>query len=475
MLQADVIDSMINYIFNVNSENPFRFQLTDPSGGDNQSDVTVYEINSAKGMRIDYSLTIIDTLSYADGDPVRNQEITETIRRFFDVTGGIQQVDMIGFVLDSSLPSLMPIQLYIYCSLMTIFGNKIKENVHFLLNYAERLEPSLLRAITESGLVTGQAQHHKLNSSSVLLCTENFQKFFSSLSVTSTEATSVSKQALDEKRRLKATLGALKERMETDVSAFQDLRKTKENLKYYWSYCDEFQVKETVAQKRILPLGQYVNNCLECQITCRDVLDPSLPEEARICLVCPGKCSWNDHEVKTFKWDYVQEEKTTNSAAIRVKYEAKLRRRLTKQEVVQMMNVDIGVRKKKLLELIHTVLRCLNRLTEIDKNLNGNSKLHCQKFCQRIVTVLHYLRSVERRDNWTDFAKRIDALKSLQRAVCARNDVVSHEIQEFWSFQHESLQFFEVNTSDEGDEEESEQEDSDFNDESDGEYSDESD
>lgn len=473
----DILDSMMNYIFNVHSEDPFRFQLTDPSGGDNQNGVIVYVINSAIGMRIDYSLTIIDTPCYADGDPVRNQEITETIRTFFDITGGIQQVDMVGFVLDSSSPSLMPVQPYIYCSLMTIFGNKIQENVHFLLNYAERLEPSLLTAITDSGLVTRQAQHHKLNSSAVF-CTENFQKLFSSLSVISTEATSVSKQALDEKRRLKATLGVLKERMETDVYAFQELRKTKRNLKYYWGYCNEFQVKETVAQKRILPLGQYVTNCLQCQITCRKVLDPSLPEEVRNCLACPGKCSWNDHEVISFKWDYVQEEKTTNFVAIRMKFDAISNRRCTKQEVVQMMNNDIGARKKSLLELLHTALRCLNRLTEIDNKLNGNSRLHCQKFCHKIVTVLHYLRSVERRDSWTDSAVRIQALKSLQRAVYARNDV-SHNNEEFWSFQVEALPFFDVNSSDQGDEEDTEQDDSDsdsdFYDESDGGYSDESD
>jgi hypothetical protein len=49
---------------------------------------------------------------------------------------------------------------------------------------------------------------------------------------------------LDEKKRLKATVGVLAKRMETNVSEFRELRKTKMKLKYFRNYSNEFQVKK---------------------------------------------------------------------------------------------------------------------------------------------------------------------------------------------------------------------------------------
>ncbi len=460
-----LINALINYVLDVNLEDPFRFQLIDPSKDDNQSGVTVYDINFVKGMRIDYSLTIIDTPNYVEGQPVKNVEITKTIDKFFDVKNGIQQVNMVGFAVDSKSPNLMPIHFYIYCSLMTIFGNKIKENVYYLFNYDNHQKP-LIRAITEAGLV-----HQHFNSSTstpVLRPMKNFQKFFLSLAGTNNKVSSVSKQVLDEKKRLKATVGVMAERMETNMSEFRELRKTKKRLKYFWNYSNDFQVKKTLAQRRILPLGQYVANCPKCQITCDafdcDVMERSVPGETRICHVCPGKCSWNEHEIESFKWFYFQEDQWMKSDDLKIKYETKLKKTLDRREVIQAMNVDIGASKKNLLELIHSILRCISRLNKIAGRLNGNSKMHCRKIRQRIAEVTGQLKMADIRDRWLDFAQRITALILLEEAV-NNDEVESFGSEEFWSFQENSLQFFNVNADQEI---ETEQEDADLelNDES---------
>ena len=40
---------------------------------------------------------------------------------------------MIGFVVNCSEPELRPLEFYIYSSLISIFGDDIKQNVNFLL------------------------------------------------------------------------------------------------------------------------------------------------------------------------------------------------------------------------------------------------------------------------------------------------------------------------------------------------------
>ena len=87
-------------------------------------------------------MTIVDTPSYSDiEDPVKNQEITNLISNYFSDGNGLQEVDMVGFVMDSSEPDLMGLQVNIYCSLITLFGNNIKTDVNFLLNHSDDEEP----------------------------------------------------------------------------------------------------------------------------------------------------------------------------------------------------------------------------------------------------------------------------------------------------------------------------------------------
>ena len=66
--KESLINNFINYIFNVDLSDPFRFQLIDPSREENG--VRVYDIHHSKGFRVNYSLTIIDT-------PVSAQTRTE--------------------------------------------------------------------------------------------------------------------------------------------------------------------------------------------------------------------------------------------------------------------------------------------------------------------------------------------------------------------------------------------------------------
>ena len=131
------------------------------------------------------------------------------------------------------------------------------------------------------------------------------------------------------------------------------------------------------AKKRILPLGSYVTNCINCEFTCRpvsDTVDVPLADESGVCRVCPGKCPWKAHVDQFFSWEYVQEKQPTTPGAIWKEYEAKLEKTLTRREAVKAMNCDVSERKKNLVRLIHTVLKRTIRLNDVARKLNENWK-----------------------------------------------------------------------------------------------------
>ena len=410
--KASLINSMINWIFGVDVDDPFRFQLINPHQEDDQN-VTVYEINSVKGFRVDYSLTIINTPDYVGEDAEKNKQTTETIRKFFDddVTG-IQQVDVVGFVLDSSECELEPVNLHIYCSLISIFGNGIKEIVKFFGNCDNGEDPPLLSAISEDG----HPLHHKL---------ENLKKFLSSIALTSTKSTSVFKQALDEMKRLEATVLGLRYRMKMEMAKFEEIRKKNKIFKRISSHQHfKFEVNASAVKRTILPIDNYATNCINCETTCRpvsDIFDVPLADKSGVCPVCPGKCPWKDHVNQSFKWKYIREKQVITPDAIWKEYETKLEKTLTRREVIKAMNSEVEVKKEDLVGIIHTVLLCSIQLNGVARVLNENWKTHCVQVqvevSKKVIDVLKKLKRIEEQDTNQDYVKRIEALNKLQQAA----------------------------------------------------------
>ena len=90
------INAMINYVLGVKWEDDFRFKLVDEEINKNQAHsqtqgVTAYDIHHQEGSCIPFSLTIVDTPGFGDTQgTVRDNEITSSIKDFFNDPNGIQ-------------------------------------------------------------------------------------------------------------------------------------------------------------------------------------------------------------------------------------------------------------------------------------------------------------------------------------------------------------------------------------------------
>ena len=432
--KTSVINAMANYIFDVKEDDPFRFQLIGPS--EESRNVVIYDLNYVKGFRFETSLTIIDTPNYVEEDPEKSMKTTEQIRKFFDDPEFIHKVDMIGFVLDSSETDLKCLPLHIYCSLISIFGIRVKENVNFFLTSAENEDPFLWSDVLDAGLVPygpflpGKQNYHKFS-----FPLKTLESVFVSLKVATTKLMSARKQALDEKRRLNSILYGLRQRTKINLNKLQELRKTKEEFCRYWSNEDfEFELDVTEAEYAYIPFGEYATNCNNCEMTCHfgcsekrssadcDVMDRSVPKETRSCLVC--RCPWEVHDTESTNW-YQDTEKKTTCGAIRENYENKLDKELTAEEVMSALDADVAEKKTNLLEDAKALLRHANRLNEIDEYLESKSKKQFFNDSRYVTSVAHDLVETEQEDKQQDWQERIIVLQNLRQL--AEQNLVEEE------------------------------------------------
>ncbi|XP_057377823.1 uncharacterized protein LOC130699592 [Daphnia carinata] len=468
--KTTLINGMINYIFDVQWDDPFRFELIrEQLAGNSQSHsqtsgITVYDINHTEGFRVPYSLTIVDTPGYGDTKGLdRDKEITEMIRKFFEDKDGIQNVDIIGFVAQASLPRLTPTQTYIFDSVFSIFGKDVEENIDFLLTFADGQHPPILTAIAAAELPypkepdTGMPRHHKFNNSG-FFCTnressgtsktvdkfnrffwrmgmENFELFFSTLASMKSKSLSLTKQVLEERRQLEATVQGLQPLIKHGLTKMEEMRKVTQMITDCQAQIDanqnvtiEVEVNEAV---QVQYTDGCLTNCNKCHYTCHipcyldntdnklkcSAMDHSMPEATRSCTVCPQKCIWNLHENQPYKWEYVKQKKTTSSDAVKAKYEKEMKKKLTATQLVQILEKDVEKNDEMVLQHVVTVTRCIKRLEEIALRPNPFST---PQYIDLII-------DSEQNEKRQGYKERIESLKKLRQMAVITTKIKNKE------------------------------------------------
>ena len=433
--KESLINNFINYVFNVDLTDPFRFQLIDPSRQEN--DVRVYDIHHNKGFRTNYSLTIIDTPNFHEEDPAKNMKIAKTIEKFLKDENGIQQVNMVGLVLDSSKSDLEPIHLYIYCLLISLFGKDIKTNVNFLFTSAQNEDEWLWNDMVEAELVQQNQTCHKFDSSPNFCYVRNFENFFYALPE-SAESTLVFKPMTDEKNRLEVAVDQLTNRIKLAVPKLKGLMKTKKKLVDHWAEMEanldvEYEIEINVGYKVDLPFGQVVvTNCTECKRTCLTpdcgltdglfecgAIDHLIEENVRTCRVCPNKCLWNVHAMETFKWIHEEERQFVSLKSMKKKYETEFGTEdLTTEEFADQLEEGLEDTKQEMVEWVEMVLNHVQQVNVIAKKLKLNSPQQCSDVLSYLFGVFNrFTGNREERHHYTEWIEKLEELAQFAHSI----------------------------------------------------------
>ncbi|KAK4030182.1 hypothetical protein OUZ56_023159 [Daphnia magna] len=406
--KSTLINAMANYVLGIEWEDDFRFKLinepADKSQAYSQTDlVTTYDFYEMKGSRLDYSLTIVDTPGFGDTRGVeKDKKIMQQLKDYFQCPHGIQQLEAVCFVVQSSLARLTPTQQYIFDQILSIFGENIKDNIRIMVTFADNSLPPVLDAVKEAKIpspidpITKLPLHHKFNNSIFFetnknsrqvnefnrtyfeLAVKGFDKFFADLRNMEAKSLTLTREVLEERKRLEVLVEGLQLRTQIKLARIDEFKQIKKLLAENQQQMDEnknfdFEVEFLVPKSTdISGTGQFTTNCQKCTTTCHfpcsqasdadkhrcSVMDPN-----GICRIC--KCPSNVHFNQKYRYEMVKEKVQRSSEAIRKQYQGAQAEALTNEELLAKIQAEIDQYEKQLMELVQETSPCIQRLNEI--------------------------------------------------------------------------------------------------------------
>ncbi|XP_051784471.1 uncharacterized protein LOC114643986 [Erpetoichthys calabaricus] len=459
--KSTLINGMINYILGVQWEDDLRFKLiyeeTCKSQAESQtSKITAYEMKHQEGFQVNYSLTIIDTPGFGDTTGIkRDQEITAQIAECFISPHGFQQIDAVCFVVQASQARLTHAQKYIFDSILSIFGKDIANNILMLITFADAQRPPVLDAITASNIPcntddNGNPVYFKFNNSAFYannkestcsdmifdkmfweMGTQSMKRFFDSLQQMNTKSLSLTKEVLEERKRLETAIEGLQPQIRAGLTKLEEIRKTEEALKQHIDQIEsnknfqyEVEVTETV-QESIAGTGKFITNCQKCNYTCH--YPCALPNDEQkircasmdngVCRVCPGKCVWSVHSNQQYRFIYNTSKIQRTYDELKKNYEKATGEKMTTEKVFQQLQYEFDEVKDAVCDLIHTSHYCITRLEEIALRPNPLST----------PDYIDLLINNEKQEAKPGFMERIKSLEEVKQQAVIIQKVINKE------------------------------------------------
>uniref|UniRef100_A0A3B4ZA65 AIG1-type G domain-containing protein n=1 Tax=Stegastes partitus TaxID=144197 RepID=A0A3B4ZA65_9TELE len=414
--KSTLINGMFNYVVGVDWNDSFRFKIIDEDQSKSQahsqtSEVTVYEINHQEGFKTPFSLTVVDTPGFGDTRGVaRDKEITEQIRRLFTSSNGVSELDAVCFVTQASLARLTATQIYVFDSVLSIFGKDVAENIEILVTFADGKQPPVLEAINVSGIPCpknelGLPVHFKFNNSALFadnkcnrdsgedsdednsfdemfwkMGTKSMEKFFTALGKMKTKSLLMTQEVLNERKHLETAIEGLQPQVRAGLAKLQEIKTTQEKIKEHETVMtsnENFVIEVDVIQpvkKQLTEKGAYITNCQKCSTTCHYPCAIANDNEKRgcasmdrtgMCTVCPGKCIWSVHFNQTYRWEYVTVKEKQTLQELKHKYEKASNEKMTIQELIERQEEEIVHFQDVMLGLIDQSAQSITRLQEI--------------------------------------------------------------------------------------------------------------
>ena len=404
--KTTLINSMINYVFGVEYEDEFRFKLVtqDDEGKKNQAHsqtswITAYTIHHQKGFKVDYTLTIVDTPGFGDTRGIdRDTEITKQIFRFFIASGnqGIDHIDVVGFVAQSSLPRLTATQKYIFDQILSLFGRDIGQNIYLMLTFADGKVPQVLTGMDEARMP--YQEYFKFNNSVVFddshsadefckmfwkMGMSSFEKFFNQFSKISSKSLAQTKAVIEEREKIEAQIEGLQIEVKKGLSKLEQLRTEVQVVLDHQTDIARnqdftYKVNEDAIVQHNLEPNTYVTNCLLCNMTCHkpciypddedkhkcSAMDNGGIEDAK-CQVCIKGCHWKQHKNMQYYFTTKTTTVTKTSDELKQRYQDANGKIKSAQQLVNGIVNEFEAVQIRIIGITDVLRRSIDKLNRI--------------------------------------------------------------------------------------------------------------
>ena len=324
--KTTLINRMVNHIYGVQWDDDFRFQLISEEIAKSQTLITIYTIYPSLESHFPHTLTIVDTPSFTDA---KHDQIFQQIKGIFsNAIQGIDHLDGIGFVIQSSLVNLT-IEQRMFNSIVSIFGNDVANNIFMMVTFADASKPPVITAIKEANIKFKRI--FKFNNSALFVsnssrcgCQENdfnsifwklginsFKYFFESLCDVEQISLCLTKEVLRKRKHLEVAHQAVQQQIDMSVTKLEEL-KQEDNLHQREAILagNKHFPWQVLAIQVDNPPNVYSTNCSVCEYTCH--VECNAPhvydclsmdnggEDAAHCKYCPQKCHWKEHKLSPY-------------------------------------------------------------------------------------------------------------------------------------------------------------------------------
>ena len=398
--KSTLINGMLNYIMGVEWKDNFRFKLiVEESHTQSMSQtkwITAYTLHKQESSLIPYTLTIIDTPGFGDTEGLeRDKVIASQIKEFFSVSGpcGIDHLDGIGIVIQSSEARLTPTQQYIFNSILAIFGKDVIHNIFLMITFSDGQPPQVLDAIRDaeipyskffkfnsSALYTGNDDEENFSKVFWKMGFTSFKEFFTIFNTTESKSLQLTREVLNEREQLETTVNGLHPQIRSGLAKIEEMRQEEKVLQAHEAdiaTSKHFEYTVTVIKQRKVDIsgkGIHVTNCLQCNFTCHSTCKIPRNENKAGCVAmgkdgfcqrCTGKCFWDKHVNNPYTFEEYEVTEQRNDKNLKDAYH----RAMTGKTEVQSMMASIDSYLKDVhidvLTKIKQVQKCLNRLDVI--------------------------------------------------------------------------------------------------------------
>ncbi|XP_052232961.1 uncharacterized protein LOC127845836 [Dreissena polymorpha] len=206
----------------------------------------------------------------------------------------------------------------------------------------------------------------------------SFRNLFKHLDTLATKSLQLTSDVLYERSRLEATIQNLQPKLDIGLNKINELKtemKLFEDNKSIIADNNDFTyvVQTTHQEKRDLPRGIHVTNCINCHFTCHDNCAYANDDEKinccamndGYCTICPDRCFWQQHANTPYIFTYNLVEETKTYSEMKNKYEEASGKILSQEQVLDQMGEELNEMVDTIEDMMIVVRDCNTRLAAI--------------------------------------------------------------------------------------------------------------
>jgi energy-coupling factor transporter ATP-binding protein EcfA2 len=445
--KTTLLNCLINYLMEIRKDDDFRYVIIDESDFEKENNSHTLNINSyfiLPSKEDIPPIKIIDTPGFGDTRENFDLEVLKKFKYFLEKE---KSIDLICFVMKSTVNRNTEFQKYIITNTLGLFGKDVISNFLILFTFCDGGEPLILNNLKSKEspfykIISNiqEPSYISFNNSSIFsnekkyinlfwdICYNGFSKLILKLKNNKKQSLNLSKKVmkirdeiLSKSENLNRFLDyclEIQDQLDNEIKAFKERFIEMENNKDYISI-----VKKEKNEKIETDNGKHNINCLKCQQTCHklceEIKDDNILKckllKSSNCEIC--KCSYKEHcDLPYYLTKTLEDEEKINYARLDNFEDAQIN--------IALIDSKIELNIKELKNYVNKSNDCVISIKNDFKNLNIISLL--SNIYKTQENFVDYKINLEKSSKGIGYLKKIEIYEKYRKTFNRLNNIYNN-------------------------------------------------